>query len=104
MVVSKQQTVVWLLQGSGRMKRLFLVAIPVSMLCLANAAQSVAASPVASECKTGIKEAKIKIKAMSNRATKRQAQTLAKEASTDMKSGEYQNCVNKLEQIRTLTH
>jgi hypothetical protein len=86
------------------MKRLILVVIPVLMLCVANAAQSFAASSVESECKNGIKEAKTKIEAMSNRATKRQARALAKDASTDMKSGEYQNCVDKLEQIKTLTH
>ena len=88
----------------GRIKRFILVLIPALMLCVANAAQSFAASSVESDCKNGLNEAKTKIEAMSNRATKRQAKALAKDASTDMKSGEYQNCVAKLEQIKTLTH
>ena len=49
-------------------------------------------------------DTKTKIEAMSNRATKRQAKALAQDATTDMKSGEYQNCVDKLQQIKTLTH
>ena len=88
----------------GRIKRFILVLIPALMLCVANAAQSFAASSVESDCKNGLKEAKTKIEAMSNRATKRQAKALAQDATTDMKSGEYQNCVDKLQQIKTLTH
>ena len=86
------------------MKRLILVVIPALMLCIANAAQSFAASSVESECKNGLQDAKTKIEAMSNRAIKRQAQALARDASTDMKSGEYQNCLDKLQQIKALTH
>ena len=86
------------------MKRLILVVIPALMLCVANAAQSFAASSVESECKNGLQDAKTKIEAMSNRAIKRQAKALAQDASTDMKSGEYQNCLDKLQQIKTLTH
>ena len=86
------------------MKRLILGVIPALMLCVANAAQSFAASSVESECENGLQEAKTKIEAMSNRAIKRQAQALARDASTDMKPGEYQNCLDKLQQIKTLTH
>jgi hypothetical protein len=86
------------------MKRLILVVITALMLCVANAAQSFAASSVESECKNGLQDAKTKIEAMSNRATKRQAKALAQDAATDMKSGEYQNCLDKLQQIKTLTH
>src|SRR5215469_13811811 len=88
----------------GRMKRFMLVVIPALMLCVMNAAQGFAASSLESDCKNGLKEAKTKIEAMSNRATKRQAKALAQDATTYMKSGDYQNCVDKLQQIKTLTH
>jgi len=65
----------------GRIKRFILVLIPALMLCVANAAQSFAASSVESDCKNGLNEAKTKIEAMSNRATKRQAKALAQDAT-----------------------
>jgi hypothetical protein len=48
--------------------------------------------------------ARAEIKAMSDQAKKQQAQSLARGAFTDMKSGEYQNCLGKLKEIKTLTH
>jgi hypothetical protein len=86
------------------MKRLILVVIPALILCVANAAQSFAASSLGSECKNGFTEAKAEIKAMSDPAKKQQAQALARGAFTDLKSGEYQNCLDKLQQIKTLAH
>jgi hypothetical protein len=74
------------------------------MLCVANAAQSFAASSLGSECKNGFDEANTKIEAMSDPAKKHQAQTLARGAFTDLKSGEYQNCLDRLKQIKALTH
>jgi len=74
------------------------------MFCIASGPQSFAASSLGSECKNGFDEAKVEIKAMSDPAKKQQAQTLARGAFTDMKSGEYQNCLDKLKQIKALTH
>src|SRR5215469_9575858 len=104
MIVVKQQPVVWLSARGGRMKRLILLLIPALMLGVAIAAQSFAASSLGSECKNGFDEAKVEIKAMSDPAKKQQAQTLARGAFTDLKSGEYQNCLDKLKQIKALAH
>jgi hypothetical protein len=85
-------------------KRFELVAISALTLCMANGPQSFAASSLGSECKNGFDEAKVEIKALSDPAKKQEAQALAKGAFTDMKSGEYQNCLDKLKQIKALTH
>ena len=46
--------------------------------------------------------AKEEIKGISDPTKKQQATTLEKGAFTDLKSGEYQNCLDKLKQIKTL--
>ena len=61
-----------------------------------------AASSLGSECKTEFDQVRPQIKAMSDPAKKQQAAALAKGAFTDMKSGEYQNCLDKLKQIKAL--
>ena len=86
------------------MKRFVRVLIPGLMFCVASGSQSFAASSLGSECKNGFDEARAEIKAMSDQAKKQQAQSLARGAFTDMKSGEYQNCLDKLKQIKTLAH
>ena len=84
--------------------RSVLLVILALMFCIASGPQSFAASSLGSECKNGFDEAKVEIKAMSDPAKKQQAQTLARGAFTDMKSGEYQNCLDKLKRIKALTH
>ena len=87
------------------MKRFIWVVIPALTLCVANGPQSFAGqSSLQTECKNGLAEAKGEINAMSDPAKKQQAQKLGKEASTDGKSGEFQKCLDKLKQIKTLTH
>ena len=84
------------------MKRFLCVAVAAFMLGTAIVPMSFAASSLGSECKTGFDEVRPQIKAMSDPAKKQQAAALAKGAFTDMKSGEYQNCLNKLKQIKVL--
>ena len=86
------------------MKRFVWALMTGLMFCVASGSQSFAASSLGSECKNGFDEARAEIKAMSDQAKKQQAQSLARGAFTDMKSGEYQNCLDKLKQIKTLTH
>jgi hypothetical protein len=92
----------WLPTKGGRVKRIISVLIPALMLCGANGPQSFAASSLGSECKNGFNTLKAEINSISDPAKKQQAQTLAKGAFTDMKSGEYQNCLDKLKQIQAL--
>ena len=81
----------------------WLVIASLMVSCVSGGAQyASAASSLGSECKNGFDEAKAKIKGISDPAKKQQAIALAKGAFTDMKSGEYQNCLNKLKQINTL--
>jgi hypothetical protein len=92
----------WLPAKGGRVKRFIWVLIPALMLCGANGPQSLAGSSLGTECKTGFDAVRPEIKNISDPAKKQQAQSLAKGAFTDMKSGEYQNCLDKLKQIRAL--
>ncbi len=74
----------------------WLVIASLMVGCVSGAQYATAASSLGSECKNGFDEAKAKIKGISDPAKKQQAIALAKGAFTDMKSGEYQNCLNKL--------
>jgi hypothetical protein len=83
-------------------KRIISVLIPALMLCAANGPQSLAGSSLGTECKTCFDAVRPEIKNISDPGKKQQAQTLAKGAFTDVKSGEYQNCLDKLKQIKAL--
>jgi hypothetical protein len=83
-------------------KRVSWALAAALMLCLASSVSSLAASSLGSECKTGFDEVRPQIKAMSDPTKKQQAQKLAMGAYTNMKSGEYQDCLDKLKQIKTL--
>jgi hypothetical protein len=80
----------------------WLVIASLMVGCVSGPQCASAASSLGSECKNGFDEAKAKIKGMSDPAKKQQALALEKGAFTDMKSGEYQNCLDKLKQINTL--
>ena len=85
------------------MKRYMWVVIAALMICgVSGPRYASAASSLGSECKNGFDEAKAKIKGISDPAKKQQAMALEKGVFTDMKSGEYQNCLDKLKQINTL--
>ena len=80
-----------------------LVIASLIVGCVSGPQFASAASSLGSECKNGFDEAKAKIKGISDPTKKQQAIALEKAAFTDMKSGEYQNCLEKLKQINTLT-
>jgi len=85
--------------------RRFVRALALALaLCVSSHPQGFAASSLGTECKNGFDLAKTEIKAMSDPAKKQQAVALAKGAFTDLKSGEYQNCLTKLQQIKALSH
>ena len=81
----------------------WLVVASLVVGCVSGPHYASAASSLGSECKNGFDEAKGRIKGISDPAKKQQAIALEKAAFTDMKSGEYQNCLDKLKQINTLT-
>jgi hypothetical protein len=73
------------------------------LVCVVNGPRYAAAgSSLGSECKNSFAVAKEEIKGISDPTRKQQATTLEKGAFTDLKSGEYQNCLDKLKQIKTL--
>ena len=79
------------------------VVVAALVVCVVNGPRYAAAgSSLGSECKNGIAVAKEEIKGISDPTKKQQATTLEKGAFTDLKSGEYQNCLDKLKQIKTL--
>lgn len=84
------------------MKRIVYAAVSILMLGAISVPSSFAASSLGSECKNGFDEVRPQIKAMSDPAKKQKAQSLAKGAYIDLKSGEYQNCLDKLKQIKVL--
>ena len=79
----------------------WLVIASLMVGCVSGPQYASAASSLGSECKNGFDEAKAKIKGISDRAKKQQAVALEKGAFTDMKSGEYQNCLANRKQINT---
>jgi hypothetical protein len=86
----------------GTMNRFAWALIPALMSCVANGPESLAGSSLGTECKNGFNTVKAEINSISDPAKKQQAQTLARGAFTDLKSGEYQNCMDKLKQIKAL--
>jgi hypothetical protein len=84
------------------MRRFVLVLIPVLIVYLVGGSYNIAYANLGSECRSGRDAAKAKIAAISDPAKKQQAQQLEKAAYTDLISGEYQNCLDKLKQIDAL--
>ena len=85
------------------MNRFVWLVVTALVVCGISGPQHASAgSSLGSECKNGFDEAKGKIKGISDPAKKQQAIALAKGAFTDMKSGEYQSCLDKVKQINTL--
>lgn len=84
------------------MKRFAWALIPILMLSAISASPGFAASSLGSECKNGFDEARPQIKTMSDPTKKQETEALAKGAYSDLKSGEYQNCLGKMKRIKAL--
>lgn len=83
------------------MKRLLLALIPAVAICLVYEPGSRAVSTGA-QCKEGLTRSLETISGIGDASKKQMAQELRRHAYTDLKSGEYQDCLDKLAKIDAL--